>query len=315
IFAPLFDRARFRHLRGRRRLIVATGRGRHLGELPQDLSPVFLNPLRDCVVHLQALLQTEEMILAPVTSQLLGDLSLAFLTPPIAQRRQPARVAVTGHDGPDDRHACRAIEFGDGAMDADIHLVQALLHPAKPLTPLGDERAFVPDERAQQTDLLDRTKGAAQEATAVQTLNPFTVAAIGFWAPGDAAQFARIHEDDLQACPFEHLVRHNPVHARALERDRRHAALLQPCGHLLHARCGRRKDGHFAAHARPRWRTDPVVLAPNIDPSHVRAQHREALHAVTLNSVPAVLVAHRSPPRGCWSRTRPPGWACVLTLV
>jgi hypothetical protein len=239
------------------------------------------------------LLQAEEVVRAPMAGQLLGNFRRAFVTPPIAPRRQPLRVAFPGHDRPHDRQAGRPVQVGHRAMHTDVHLVQALLHPAAPIAPLGNQGAFVPHQRPQQAHLLERPKGSPQQATTVETLNPFTVAAIALRAPRDTAQFPRIHEHHLEARAFEHFVRHDPVHARALQRHRRDAARGQPRGQLLDARCRRGKYGHLAAAAGPRRRTDPMLLAPHIDASDIRAQHREAFRIVARSRwIPAILHRH-----------------------
>ena len=91
-------------------------------------------------------------------------------------------------------------------MHPHVHLVQGLLHASDPVAPLSDQHGFVADEGPQHADLLDGAKRAPEQATTVQPLDPFAVATIGLFAARHAPQFPRVHEHDLQAVAFEHLV-------------------------------------------------------------------------------------------------------------
>jgi hypothetical protein len=58
------------------------------------------------------------------------------------------RIAFARHGRADDRHAGHAVEIGHGAMDADVHLIETLLHAAQPIAAFRDQRSLVTDQRA-----------------------------------------------------------------------------------------------------------------------------------------------------------------------
>src|SRR6516162_3944271 len=69
----------------------------HLLQLPQDLLLLGGDPLLHRVVHLERVLQAEQVILPPVSGQLLCDLLLGFVAASVAQLRQLLGIAFAGH--------------------------------------------------------------------------------------------------------------------------------------------------------------------------------------------------------------------------
>ena len=215
------------------------------------------------------------MVGAPVAGQLFGDCGLSLLTPIIAQGGQTVRVAFASHNGPYDRHASNAVQVGHGAMDADVHLVQRLLHASQPIRAFGDQRCPVPDQRPQQAHRLGGTERPAQQSAAEQPLQPFTVASVRFRPARHPAQLPRIDQPHLKLGLFEHFVRHDPIHPRPLERDGPHAAVLQPGDQPLQARSRRWKTLDVTAVAGARRGADPMLFTPDINAGHIPAQHRK----------------------------------------
>ncbi len=72
------------------------------------------------------------------------------------------------------------------------------------------------------------------------------------------------------------------------------AAVLEPLRQLLHARRDRREHRHLSSPARPRRRTHPMLLAPDVDPRHVPSKHREAFvdALAAFGSAPLVFIRH-----------------------
>ena len=128
---------------------------------------VLLDSLLNRVIHLHGLLQAKEMIRPPMAGQLCGDVGFTGSAARIPQRGEALWIAFAGEDRAHDRHPGGAVQVGHCPMDADIHLIEAFLHPTQPVTPFRHERPFVPHQGAQQADCLTRPKRAAQQAAAV----------------------------------------------------------------------------------------------------------------------------------------------------
>src|ERR1700730_65076 len=107
----------------------------HVPEFPQDLLLIGGDSLLDRVVHLQSLLQAEQVILPPVPPQLFGNLLFSFAAAWVAQLGQFLGILFSSRDGAQNGHARHPIEVGDRPMHAHVPLVQALLHPPPPVWP------------------------------------------------------------------------------------------------------------------------------------------------------------------------------------
>src|SRR5260370_8078652 len=86
----------------------------------------------DGVVHLQSLPQAEQMILAPVPAQLLGNLLFAFVAAPVPQFRQLAGVPLSAHDGPHNGHPRYPVRFRSCPVPAPVHPFPPLPTPPPP---------------------------------------------------------------------------------------------------------------------------------------------------------------------------------------
>ena len=127
-------------------------------------------------------------------------------------------------------------------MDPDVHLIQTLLHPPQPIAAVGDERGFVANQRPEETHLFGWTERA----------------------------------------PRSHLMKHNPIHAGAFQRDGADAARRHPRHQRFDARGRRAKHRDFSAVAVEGRRTDPMLRAADINPRRVGPQNRNPSSAVAI---------------------------------
>src|ERR1700752_2502792 len=108
----------------------------HLAEFSQDFLLIRRDPLLHRVVHLQRLLQAEDMIVPPVSVQLFRNLLLGFPTTSAAPLRQLLRIPFASDEGATDGHSRPSIDVRNRSVHAHFHLVETLLHPAQPVPTL-----------------------------------------------------------------------------------------------------------------------------------------------------------------------------------
>jgi len=173
------------------------------------------------------LLQVEQVLLAPSAQEFLGDLRFGFLAPPVAELRQLGRVALAADNGRDDGHPGRAVDIGHRMVDADVHLVAALLHLLDELGARRDQVFLFTQQCPHRHDRFGRTEGRVKQPAAVKPLQPLAVLHVAL-APGDHPHFARVDEHDLDAVRFEQVGDGYPVDAGALQRDGFDRTLLEP---------------------------------------------------------------------------------------
>ena len=102
-----------------------------------------------------------------MAGQLFRDLRCARATPGVAQQGYLLRVPFAAADRAENGHPRGAVHLRHRPMHPDVHVVEGLLHPSDPVGPFGNQRPFVADEGSEHTDLLDGTKRAPEQATAV----------------------------------------------------------------------------------------------------------------------------------------------------
>src|SRR5690606_26493637 len=136
-------------------------------------------------------------------------------------------------------------EVCDGTMDANIHLIQRLLHPLDTASALADKVAALALKRTKSTDMISRTKGPAQQGATVQKLQPLAVSHVRL-AARHVLQRGCVDQDDFEPSCFEHLIQRNPVHVGALHRDRLDTLLQQPRSQILQFWRGCTIDPYFA---------------------------------------------------------------------
>jgi hypothetical protein len=81
------------------------------------------------VVDAQRRGEVEQVVLPPVTGEVLCDLVGGLATATIAMHRESGRIPFASDDGANDGHAGLPGEVGDGSVNLHVHLVQRLLHP------------------------------------------------------------------------------------------------------------------------------------------------------------------------------------------
>ena len=121
-------------------------------------------------VHRQRLTQHEEVLVAPVAGQRLGDLLGAGFDAAVPVQGQRLGVALTGKDRPDDRLAGHAHHIGEHLRELDVHLNQRLLHALHPTGLLDEQHLALAGHRANDADLAIRTPGRAQKSQAHELL-------------------------------------------------------------------------------------------------------------------------------------------------
>ena len=119
-------------------------------------------------------------------------------------------------------------------MDADIHLIQTFLHAAQPIRAFRDQRRPCRASRCAACRRASDGRKAPRSSPQlckrwIHSQSRRSVLGRPGTRPSAACRRAPPSNPD----GFEHLMRHNPVHAGALERDGAHATISQPRDQLL----------------------------------------------------------------------------------
>ena len=182
------------------------------------------------VVHLQRLLEDEEMLRAPGAGQGLGNLVFVFVAAIVAQGGQFVGITLAGDNRPDDAQTGVAGGVGDGLIEADVHVDERLLHVQDVRRAVLDELSAVAQQGAQGNQVGVGAKGFGEQPQAVQSLDPLTVEDIGLMAGGEAAGQVAADQAAMDAAAFQHLEEGDPVDAGGFHGDRLDAVLDQPIG-------------------------------------------------------------------------------------
>jgi len=226
----------------------------------------------------QAQTQIEQMLRVPGPRQVRRHLRRRLLAAPVAQLRQALRIALARHDGAHDGHPGLAGHVGDRVVHLHVHLIERLLHPLHDARPVGHQIGALAGHRAQLTDRRGRAKRAAQQPATVQLLQPLAVAHVAL-ARRHPVQLPHVDQHHLDPLRRQQLVHRNPVDAGALHGHRPHPGALQPLPQRLPLRSGSAKGPHGRRPLARRRRTHPVLAAADIDPRHVRLDHRQCAAA------------------------------------
>jgi len=89
------------------------------------------------------------------------------------------------------------------------------------------QRIAMTQDRAHGADLVGGPKAAAQQADAVEVLQPLAILHVGL-APGQIFAMARVDQADFEPGGLEDLKERYPIHARGLHRHGGDATVLQP---------------------------------------------------------------------------------------
>jgi len=172
------------------------------------------------------------MFRTPVAGELFGDLLPGFAATPIAKLGQRIGIALAANNCADDRHARQPRDVGNGSMNANIHLIQVLLHPPNPVRAFIDHRAAFADQRPEPANVVRRPKGATEQPAGVQQLNPLAVEDVGL-STRYVADLPGIGQHHLKAAAVENLEQRDPVYAGAFHCHGFNALLLEPVGQTV----------------------------------------------------------------------------------
>ncbi|MCY1297113.1 hypothetical protein D9M70_465400 [compost metagenome] len=181
----------------------------------------------DVVVHGQCLAQHEQVLLAPVARQGLGDLLGAGLDAAVAVPGQYLGVALAGDDGADDGLAGLPHDVAEHLGELEVHLHQRFLHALHPTGLLDEQHLALTGYGPHHTDVAIGAPGRAQQPQAHQPLQPLAVLHVAL-APGYVLELPRIDQPHRQAMLFQHLVDGDPVHPGGLQCYRVHPQGYQP---------------------------------------------------------------------------------------
>src|SRR5689334_10414111 len=105
----------------------------------EQLGLIETDQLVDDVVEGKRLGKVEEVLVAPGSSEVAGDLFDGLVAAGVAECSETTGVAFSGDDRADNRHASLTGEISHGSMHLHVHLVEIFLHPLHKLGALCDE--------------------------------------------------------------------------------------------------------------------------------------------------------------------------------
>ena len=221
----------------------------------------------------EVLLQDEDVLRAVMAGERGGDLRLGGLAPGVPMLGERLRIGPPGDDVTDNAQPGDAAEIAEHGRELEVHLQQRLLHALDMCGGALHQGLAVAQIRAQGGDGGGGAETAAQQADAVQLLDPLAVHDVAL-PPRDVLHVMRVDEHHLEAPGLEDLVEGDPVHPGRFHRDGGDAAGREPVGAAMEF--GR--DGRERPH---RGRVpvggdgDVVLGRPAIDPRGVRVHALE----------------------------------------
>ncbi len=156
-----------------------------------------------------------------------GDRPLIGTAAPVAQLGELLGVALPRQDRPNDRLPRHPGDVAHHVVEQQVHLPQRLLHVPDAIGRLGDQALALTQIGPQRHQRLRRPEGPAQQAIAVQLLQPLAVQHVAL-AAGNVAHVTGIDQHHLQPAPLQDLVQRNPLDPGRLHRHRLDAELHQP---------------------------------------------------------------------------------------
>ena len=167
------------------------------------------------------------MLRAIVAGERSGQFGLGGFAAPVAMGGQLRRVAHAVQNAAYDLEAGGAGKIGDYGVQLKIHLSQGLLHALDAGRSLFDQRHTLAQIGAQCDDRGSRTEARAQEAHAVEFLQPFAIGNVAL-APTDVVDVAGVDQDHFEAAFFQNFIQWNPVDPGRFHRDRLDPTLRKP---------------------------------------------------------------------------------------
>ena len=116
------------------------------------------------VIQLNCLGQGEDVLLPVIAHQRLADRLDGRMAPHVAVGREGGRIALAGHDGPDDAHTGRSRDVGHDVVELQVHLGQRLLHVLDVSCSVVEQSLTLPQIGPQPRDLGLRPEAAPQQA-------------------------------------------------------------------------------------------------------------------------------------------------------
>jgi hypothetical protein len=135
----------------------------------------------------------------------------------IPQFGQLLGISFSRHYGAQHRHSRGSLERLHGGVDANVHLIQTLLHPAQQIRLLAYQNRLLPDHPPHLADLLAGTIYPLQQSVTRQRLQPLAVLRIRL-SPRYARERTRVHQHYLPSAALHDFQHRNPVHPRAFHR-------------------------------------------------------------------------------------------------
>ena len=192
----------------------------------------------------EVLLQHEDVLGAVVTGEGRGDLDLGCLTPMVPMLREGVGIRLARDDVTENAQAGDAGDVADHDGELEVHLDQRLLHALDVGGRALDQGLAMAQVGAQGRNGGGGPEAAAQQAHAMQLLQPLAVHDIGLSA-GDILHVPSVHEHDRKAPSLENLVERNPVHAGGFHGHGGHAC-HQPVRQAMEIR----REGLKGTHGR-----------------------------------------------------------------
>src|SRR6516165_903559 len=170
------------------------------------------------LVQFDGLPQGQEMLLAPIAHQGLGDLLVGVLAALVTPLREYGWIALTRQDRLADPDPGLADDVADDQRQLEVHHHQGLLHVLDVLRRIRDQGLALADEATQHHDVVLGTERLLQQPVAVQPLDPLAIVDICLGAAVDLGDGPSIDQIDSEAAPFQELVsgiQYTPVDSMA----------------------------------------------------------------------------------------------------
>jgi hypothetical protein len=188
--------------------------------------------------------QGQEMLLAPVPMERLGNGGLIVLAAIMTEVGPWRGVALPGEDGPNDRHPGLTRQIADDMLARDVHLREGLLPMLDMLAGRGQQHGALPQRAAQYADLIRGAKGAGQQANGLEPLPPLAGVGITCGPPLDLLYRLRIDQQHLEATALQPLKEGDPIDPGRFQGDGGDTPEGQPVGRGGSVDCVRAKAAH-----------------------------------------------------------------------
>lgn len=245
------------------------------GKLSKDLVIASLDLMVVELVHLDHLLEREEMFGREIAVERFCDFLFRFGAFTMTELSQNVRVALAIEDGLDDGHAGETGDVGDDRSEFDVHQLKGLLDVLDMRGPHLDEIIAVADVSAKRTDLRGRDEGATQKAVGVELLDPLAVENVRLLA-GDILDMASVDDKDFKAASFKDFEGGDPVDTGGLHGNGIDLSSFEPIseGMEISGESGEFADGSVETTL---GNSGPNLLITNIETGSIEIDLLESL--------------------------------------